>query len=209
MEDSYLGDQRIELEDYEAIDRAMLDCFSETGHSESVDYLSAPSFNMMNNLFNQSQQRGAYSYNKDLPPRKHCSAMAAVNQSDTQMLMQMSSNSVQYPSHMNLNDCGSTSSSSDLSLCQINQMRHPNSIIMAGPDMGPTNKRKLSASIIKYEGIPNEAVPTKSELKSQHVIVSRERRRCVYEYQPSFHYFSFRFIHYKFLIFPMIFLLRE
>ena len=181
MEDPYLGDQRIELEDYEAIDRAMLDCFSETGHLESMDYLSTPSFNMMNNLFNQSQQRGAYSYNKDVQPRRHSSTLAAINQPSVQMPMHMSSHNMQYPGNVNLSDWDPTSSSSDFSTCLTNQIRHPSLVAAAGPEIGSSNKRKLSASNMKYEVLPSEAVPTKSELKSQHVIVSRERRRYVPE----------------------------
>ena len=185
MDESYLVDGRQHFEDDDAIDRAMLDCFSETDQLDTMDYISAPSFSMMNNLFNQSHQRGSYPYGKDVaPPRKNNTSNCGMN-NPSQLMPQINYNNGQYNSISNLTDCGLTSSSSESSLNQANMMKNqnqsPSIFSKLGNSMSPSNsnKRKLSATGIKSENAAIEAPPTKSELKSQLVIVSRERRRYV------------------------------
>lgn len=180
MERSFLSDRRPQLEDYDAIDRAMLDCFSEPEQVDSMDFIATQSFHAsLNDIFGQPQRGGfPYGIKIESAPRKQNSINLGMQSSSPPSAF----NSQQYPSQSSLTECGlsMTSSSSDQSLCLANLIRNPSSQLLSnkmGDVPSNSNKRKLSSTMYSSETTLSEALPTKSELKSQHVIVSRERRR--------------------------------
>jgi hypothetical protein len=154
MDPSLLGGRRPQLEDYEAIDRAMLDCFSES--MGTMDYNGGSSFiDESDDLYMPPvgvRDASFQQYNEGRGSDRKASSRKRLLSSPLNTLYQNQSNS---------SDCGLTSYSSESNL------EHGHS----------TLQRRLVS--VRPENVPevSAVAVTKSELKSQHIIVSKERRR--------------------------------
>lgn len=155
MDPSLLGGRRPQLEDYEAIDRAMLDCFSEsmgtmdynegTSFINESDDLYMPPMGVRNPSFHQCNEGRGSDRKASSRKRPLSSPLHAL-----------------YQNQSNPSDCGLTSFSSESNL----EQGHSNSFHKRLVSMRPEDIPEVSAIAV-----------TKSELKSQHIIVSKERRR--------------------------------
>lgn len=155
MDPSLLGGRRPQLEDYEAIDRAMLDCFAES--MGSMDYNGGTSFiNESDDLYMPPmgvRDASFHQCNEGRSSDRKASSRKRLLSSPLNTLYQNQSNS---------SDCGLTTYSSESNI----EHGHSTSFHKRLVSTRPENVPEVSAVAV-----------TKSELKSQHIIVSKERRR--------------------------------
>lgn len=165
MDPSSSSCRRSQLDAYEAIDRAMLDCFAES--MGSMDYNSGNAF------INESEE-------DFMPPPNQSNLYSTdVNKSTekrTTSLKRPLPTSISMPPSLNFNLQHQNESNSAISNGVLSYTMELTQAKADQTRQNPTNK-KILAVRSEYYSQESAAPATKSELKSQHVIVSRERRR--------------------------------
>ena len=166
MDPSSSSCRRSQLDAYEAIDRAMLDCFAES--MGAMDYNSGNAFinESKGDFMPPSNQSTVYSTDLNKGMEKRTTSLKRPMPTSTSMSPSLNFNL----QHQNESNSAVVNSLLPFSM----ELTQP------GADQSRpsfSNKKNLP---VRSEYYPQESeVPaTKSELKSQHVIVSRERRRC-------------------------------
>lgn len=163
MNSSLPGGRRSQLNDYEEIDRAMLDCFAES--MGPMDYSGGTSFALASDYLyaSCSDQHEPYQFDNDLNLEAKVSSrhrLQFTESTNPNQESQMGALQKLYRLQSN-----SSSFSNEPALTEIDRN-----------DLGTYDRDPLNVLMNGDLEVPS--IPaTKSELKSQHVIVSRERRR--------------------------------
>ena len=161
MNSSLPGGRRSQLNDYEEIDRAMLDCFAES--MGPMDYNGGTPFALASDYLyaSCSDQHEPFQFDNDLNLEAKASSRHRLQYNEsTNQESQMGALQKLYRLQSN-----SSSFSNEPALPEIDRN-----------DLNTFDRDPLD--VLMNDDLEVPSIPaTKSELKSQHVIVSRERRR--------------------------------